>query len=201
MVIYGTGGHAKVIYDCLQDQGIEVKCFFDDLSDRGSFLGKPVKKYASDLYPDEPMIIAIGDNKIRKQLSAEVAHQLGTVTHPSTVISNTCYIDPGSMVLHQATIQIDSKVGKHVIINTSASVDHDCDIQDFVHIAPNATLCGNVHVDEGTLIGAGATVIPGITIGKWCVIGAGAVVIDDVPDHTIVVGNPAKSYSNKKIQE
>ena len=71
-------------------------------------------------------------------------------------------------------------------------MDHDCSLEDFVHICPHATLCGNVSVGEGTQIGAGATVIQGIKIGKWCMIGAGAVIIEDVPDYSVVVGVPGK---------
>ena len=64
--------------------------------------------------------------------------------------------------------------------------------EDFVHIAPNSTLCGGIRVGEGTLIGSGATIIPNISIGKWAVVGAGSVVVSDIPDYAVVVGNPGK---------
>lgn len=82
-------------------------------------------------------------------------------------------------------------------INTGASIDHDNDIGDFVHIAPNATLCGHVTVGEGTFVGVGANVIPGVTIGKWCIIGA--VVVEDVPDYCTAVGVPAKIISSSGV--
>jgi acetyltransferase-like isoleucine patch superfamily enzyme len=69
-------------------------------------------------------------------------------------------------------------IGKHCIINTNSSIDHDCVIEDFVHISPNAAL--------------GGSVIQGIRIGKWCTIGAGAAIIRDIPDGATVVGNPGK---------
>ena len=78
------------------------------------------------------------------------------------------------------------------IINTSCSIDHDCTLEDYVHVSPNATLCGTILVGEGTHIGAGATIIPNISIGKWVTIGAGAVIIENVPDHAVVVGNPGR---------
>jgi len=87
-------------------------------------------------------------------------------------------------------------IGKHCIINTAASVDHDCVIEDFVQISPHATLCGGVSVGEGSQVGAGAVVIPGIRIGRWSLVAAGAVVLRDVPDNVLVMGNPARVVKN-----
>ena len=47
-------------------------------------------------------------------------------------------------------------------------------------------------VKEGATIGANATIVCGITLGRHCFVGAGAVVTRDVPDHALVVGNPAR---------
>jgi sugar O-acyltransferase (sialic acid O-acetyltransferase NeuD family) len=91
-----------------------------------------------------------------------------------------------------AVIQSCVSIGKHCIINTTASVDHDCLLEDYVHISPNATLCGAVSVGEGSQVGAGAVVIPGIKIGKWSLVAAGAVVMKNVPDNVLVLGNPAR---------
>jgi len=65
-------------------------------------------------------------------------------------------------------------------------------IEDFVHISPNSALAGGVEIGEGSQIGIGASVIQGIKVGKWCVIGAGAVIINDIPDYSVVVGNPGR---------
>ena len=91
-----------------------------------------------------------------------------------------------------AIINADAVIGKHCIVNTAASIDHECVIDDYCHIAPHVTLCGQVHVGEGTLIGAGASVIPCVSIGKWCTIGAGSAVVENVLDSATVVGVPAK---------
>ncbi|MEZ5341272.1 MAG: DapH/DapD/GlmU-related protein [Acidimicrobiales bacterium] len=86
-------------------------------------------------------------------------------------------------------------IGRHVLINTGASVDYDNIIGDFAHISPNTTLSGHVEVGEGTHIGAGATVIPSVKIGRWCTIGAGSVVLSDIPDFATAVGVPARILS------
>ena len=77
-------------------------------------------------------------------------------------------------------------------MNTSASIDHDNVLGDFVHISPHATLCGEVEVGEGTWIGAGTVVKQCVKIGKWSIIGAGSVVVNDIPDGVLAYGNPCK---------
>ncbi|MFC0184902.1 DapH/DapD/GlmU-related protein [Pseudarcicella hirudinis] len=74
-------------------------------------------------------------------------------------------------------------------------------MEDFVHISPNACICGGVSIGEGTHIGAGAIVIQGISIGRWATIGAGAVIVKNVPDYAVVVGNPGKIIKYNKLSE
>ena len=47
-------------------------------------------------------------------------------------------------------------------------------------------------VRKGATLGANCTIVCGHTIGQYAFIGAGAVVTKDVPDHTLMVGNPAR---------
>jgi serine acetyltransferase len=79
-----------------------------------------------------------------------------------------------------------------VIVNTKASVDHDCDVGDFVHIAVAATLAGTVQVGSEALIGAGAVVIQNLAVGSGSIVGAGAAVVRDVPAGVTVMGVPAR---------
>jgi len=196
MIIYGASGHAKVIIDCLKVRGQSVNAIFDDNPKVKRLLNLDVlHNYGSDLYPGEELIIAIGNNQIRKRLADKISNSHPpppALYHTSTIIAENVKMGKGTVVLHNAVIQSSTSIGSYTIINTGATVDHDCVLGDFVHIAPNATLCGGVSVGEGTLIGAGSVAIPTVKIGKWCVIGAGSVVIKDVPDYTLVVGNPGK---------
>ena len=193
--LFGASGHAKVIMDIVEAQGDRVACLYDDSPHCDQIHGISVLK-ASEIQVDGPMIISIGSNRIRKLISGKYSLQYAKAIHPQSIVSSSVEIGDGTVVMQGAIIQSDAEIGKHCIINTGASVDHECVIGNFVHITPHATLCGNVHVGEGTWIGAGSVIIPGIKIGQWCTIGAGSVVINDIPDNTVVVGNPCKRILN-----
>jgi sugar O-acyltransferase (sialic acid O-acetyltransferase NeuD family) len=200
VVLYGGSGHAKVVLDCLEAQGSLVRVIFDDNPDLKELLGVPVVgPYRPHLFPDQPLIIAIGNNRIRQRVAEMIRHGFGAAVHPSAQVSRYATSGEGSVFFHNAVVQAGATVGRHCIINTAASVDHDCRLEDFVHISPNAALCGSVQVGEGTQIGTGASVIPGVRIGKWCVIGAGAVVTSDIPDYSVAVGVPARVIKNVEL--
>lgn len=191
-ILHGGGEHAKVVLDCLQAMNAQVVRIFDPkFSDLLAGISRG-GAYDSGTHRDALAIATIGENKTRKDAVSAMTHEFGKAVHPSAIISPSAKVGRGCMVMHGVIIQASSVIGEHVILNTACRIDHDCDVANYVHVAPGAVLCGRVKVGEGTLIGAGSIIIPGITIGAWSVVGAGAVVISNVPDGTIVVGNPAK---------
>ena len=138
-------------------------------------------------------VIAIGNNQNRKKIVEKLGNvNYLTVISDTAIISGNSEINEESQILHGSVIQIGTKIGKHCIVNTSASIDHDCILEDFAFVGPNATLCGGVEIGEGSFIGAGAVILPYIKIGKNCMIGAGSVVTKDIPEGWTVYGNPAK---------
>ncbi len=195
MYLLGASGHAKVIIDSLKASGKKISGLFDDNPEVKELLGYNVfGSFDPILFGDEELIISIGLNHIRKKIVEKLPDEIryGNAIHPSAIISDHASFGEGTVVMQGSVIQSSVSIGKHCIINTTASVDHDCLLEDYVHISPNATLCGAVSVGEGSQVGAGAVVIPGIKIGKWSLVAAGAVVMKDVPDNVLVLGNPAR---------
>jgi len=108
----------------------------------------------------------------------------------------------------------DVRIGDRVKVQNYASIYHGATIEDGVFIGPYVCLtndrfpravtpqgdlkgdedwqAGEIRVREGASLGAGAVVLPGVEIGRWALVGAGAVVTQSVPDHGLVVGNPAR---------
>jgi sugar O-acyltransferase (sialic acid O-acetyltransferase NeuD family) len=196
IILQGGGDHARVVLDSLLKQGKTVAAIFDPKLS-GELFGVPqMGIYQPDKFPTASMIVAIGDNRMRQKVAINAKHHFATLIDPTSTISPRAVIGEGSMVLHRTVVQANTMIGKHVIINTGAQVDHDCAIGDFVHIGPGSVLCGTINIGEGTFIGAGTVIIPGVKIGKWSIVGAGSVVIKDIPDYTMVVGNPARVVKN-----
>lgn len=191
--LIGASGHAKVILDILIESSRKVSGFYDDNLSIQQFKGLKSYGPVSQITPSQDLhIISIGANSIRKKIAAQVNVSFTTAIHPSAVISKSVDIGDGTVGMAGAVINADSKIGKHCILNTQCSIDHDCIIEDFVHVSPNACITGGVFVGEGAHIGAGAVVIPGLKIGAWSVVGAGSVVIRDVEPGEVVAGNPAR---------
>ena len=193
-IFIGGGGHARVVSSIIEAQeNSHLEVVFDSNSKIETLDGvENFHKYNPDQFPNALAIVAIGDNKIRKQLAQTIQHVFGKLIHPSASIDRLSLVGEGSVVMHHAVIQRGTRIGKHGIINTASSVDHDCVLGDFVHIAPNATLCGGVQIGDETFIGAGVVVLPQIKIGKRATVGAGSVVTKNIPDGATVVGNPGK---------
>lgn len=193
LLLYGAGGHGRVLLSVLKALGYRVAGVFDDDPER-RIMGElqVFGRYEATYRPELPLVLAVGDNAVRRGLATAVRHSFATVVHPSAVVDAGAELGAGTVVLHQAVVQTGTTLGQHVIVNTRASVDHDCRLDDFVQIAPGAVLCGGVHVGEGALVAAGAVVVPGVSVGRWAVVGAGAVVTRPVPDGAVVWGNPAR---------
>jgi sugar O-acyltransferase (sialic acid O-acetyltransferase NeuD family) len=141
-------------------------------------------------------VAAVGSGALRRELSilAESYKFIPlTILQPIIQISLNCEVGAGSIIAPGAYIGIRSKLGKSCLINYHAVISHDCQLGDFVTVAPNATLCGGVKVKDGAYIGAGAIVRDShITIGENSIVGCGAVVLQDVPNNEVVIGVPAK---------
>ena len=142
----------------------------------------------------EQGIITIGDNRARKIVAERYKGYCKwiKIIHPFPYVHPTVEIGEGSVIFAGAVIQPEARIGNHVIINTGVSVDHDSEIEDYVHIAPGVHLAGGVFAGEGALVGIGSSVLPYRQIGKWATVGTGAVVNKNIPDFLTVVGVPAK---------
>jgi len=120
----------------------------------------------------------------------------------SVRIGNNCKIQNNVSIFHGVTVEDGVFVGPHVCFSNDKyprAINEDGTLKTADEWEISKTL-----VKEGASIGANSIILPGIIIGKYAMIGAGSVVTKNVPNFSLVYGNPAKSYgkvdkSGKKI--
>lgn len=202
VVIIGAGGHGKVIADIVLNSGDLVIGFLDDSCNEKSICGFPILGKISDYveYKDNCMfVVAIGNAKIREKIVSELPDvNWYTAIHPTAVISKIkTNIGCGTVIMANAVVNPGASIGKHCIINTSAVVEHDNIIEDYVHISVGAKIAGTVHIGKRTWIGIGATVKNNISICNDCMIGASGVVVKDILIPGTYIGVPATMEREK----
>ncbi|AHZ84223.1 Putative acetyltransferase EpsM [Bdellovibrio bacteriovorus] len=202
IVIFGCGGHAKVVVDSIRASASHtVSAFFDNSPKQNELLGLPVFSDLKELSAYtianqiEFAVIAIGNNTARHALQQEairLGFKMATVIHPNTSISPTARIGSGTVVMPGVVVNSDAMIEDGCILNTGSIVEHDCTVGSFAHIAPGSVLCGGVSIGEMTLVGARSVAIPLIKVGSQVILGAGSVVVRDIPNNVCAIGNPAK---------
>ncbi len=201
LLIYGTGGHAKVVCDCAIRAGFRVVGFLDDdAAKHGTHLWEfPVlggfERLRKGFSSEVRLVLAIGDNEARRRVAERLPPlgvEFAVVVHPSARLGRGVELGEGTVVFAGAVLNADAALGRHVIVNTGATIDHDCVIGDFAHLAPGSHLAGGVHVGPGALVGIGACAVPNVKIGAHTIVGAGAVVVNDLPERVTAVGVPAR---------
>jgi sugar O-acyltransferase (sialic acid O-acetyltransferase NeuD family) len=203
IIVWGAGGHGKVIIDALlASESCEVVGVVDDNPRKTGtvVLGVPVVDFSGGLpglraaVDFDAMAIAIGDNYTRSSKFHDV-RQLGigliNVIHPAAYVSRFAELGQGVAILAGAVVNPGTVVEDNVCVNTSASVDHDNYLGRSCHVFPNATLAGGVRVEEYAYVGSGAVIKPNLTVHRYSYIGAGALVLEDVPQGVMVAGVPA----------
>ena len=124
------------------------------------------------------------------------------------VIGSECILGKGTYV------DLNVRIGDRCKLQNSVFVFHGFNLEDGVFLGPGVMLLNDKHprainadgslksdsdwtasegvVRHGASVGGGAVVLPGVSIGRFALVGSGAVVTRAVPDHGIVVGNPAR---------
>ncbi|HEX2698158.1 MAG TPA: acetyltransferase [Anaerolineales bacterium] len=214
IVVIGASEHAKVVMDVIER---EAKFSILGLIDsyklaEGMFMGYPMLGAEDALLRKWKQkeiaggIIAIGDNWMRHRVAEKIKalaadFEFISTAHPSAQIARGVSIGRGTVIMAGAIINSESKVGDFCILNTKSSLDHDGLMEDFSSLAPGVTTGGHVHIGAFSAISLGANIIHGRTIGVHTVIGAGALVQEDIPDHCVAYGIPAKVIRQREEGE
>jgi len=207
IVAGGTGQHATVVLETALLAGAKIAGVLDLIGGERKFavpvIGGEELLSNTEFAQGHVLVPAAGDYRLRARVSEAVAASggaIGTVIHPSAIVSISAKVGAGSVLLAGAIVATNAWVGELSIINHAASVGHDVRLETGVNLCPGARLAGSVVCREAAFVGMGAVVIQGRTVGRHAIVGAGSVVVRDVPDHVTVVGNPARPLIRTREQ-
>ncbi|MGH7508097.1 MAG: acetyltransferase [Gemmatimonadales bacterium] len=214
-LIWGAGGHGKVVADLVRAVGGTVVGFVDRDPDKLGRVVEPgggrvtqsekdflafVQRHGTCPGGADAVALAIGDNSTREQCVQRLANLvLPSLVHPAAACSSSVSAGRGTVVFAGAVINAEACLGDAVIVNSGAIVEHDCKLSAGCHLSPGATLGGAVQVGSRSWIGAGATVVQGVNVGHDVMVGAGALIIHDVPDGVTIVGNPGRIIRMRQV--
>jgi len=195
IVLYGGGGHGRVLIDLLraQDTYRLVGVVDDYLSPGDDVLGVPVLGGPEVLAELRSQGVALAVNGIggigRIQSRIDIFDRLAAaklscpaLVHPAALVEPSATLAAGVQVLALAYVGSAADVGFGSLLNTAAVVSHDCVLGRYANVSPGGLLAGEVRLGDRAMVGMGATVNVGVAVGEGALIGNSAVVKADVPD-------------------
>jgi len=208
LIIIGGSGQAKVILDTIDLLSYEQILIEDPWAKTSHLLGFPVHSLVDvKQYANVEFVIAVGDNYRRWEISRNLFDRcerpkFATLIHPKANVSKFSKIDMGAIVCSGAFVGPNAHIGKHVILNSNSSTDHDCIIEPFGSLGPKATLGGNATIGFRSAICISATVLHGIKVAQDVVVGASSLVNKDIENRNSVwYGVPAKMRRERVSNE
>lgn len=99
------------------------------------------------------------------------------------------------------------RIGDNVKVENNVSVFEGVTLEDDVFCGPSCVFTNVINprshvprmheyrptlIKKGASLGANSVIVCGHSVGRFSFVGAGAIVTHDVPDHALVVGNPAR---------
>lgn len=196
IIILGSGGHSKIIINSLMNlnytiAGVLVK----KLENENIFFGHKIlgdDQFLEKCSPEENIIvngIGITPRNLQERIKLnskikEMGFSFLNVLDATAIVAKKTDIFEGCQILTGSIIQPGVSIGKHSIINTKVSIDHDCNIAENCHIAPGGVICGEVTIGKNTFIGAGTTIANNIQIGENCIIASGSNIYNNILDNS-----------------
>lgn len=205
LVLLGAGGHCKSVIDSIDRSKYEIVGILDKKEMIGHIING-IKVIGEDNMARSLInngvvsafitVGSIGNVEVRKDLYLYLkglGYNLPNIIDKSAIIAQDLIIGEGNYIGKRAIINVSNKLGNMCIVNTGAIAEHDCNLGDFVHLAPASVLSGGVSIGNDTHIGTGTVIIQNVRVGCNVLVGAGSVVVKDIEDSETGFGNPYKA--------
>lgn len=202
IVLVGGGGHALSILEAMPDPRIVTGYLAlspsDDMplewlgnDDVAPGLAGDCLFHLAFIYGGRP------DMRLRAGILAKYygfGARFATIIAPTAVVTCHSEVGEGCAVLHRAVVN-RARLGRNVVVNTGAIVEHDCIIGDNSFVGPGAVIGGGVRIGRNCFVGLGANIRNGVEIADGIAIGMGTVVTRDLISPGFYRGNPLRFSS------
>jgi sugar O-acyltransferase (sialic acid O-acetyltransferase NeuD family) len=142
-------------------------------------------------------VTAIGDPKLKAvytEMIIEAGGKFVPLLNDDNEIAFSAQVGD-AVLMRNCVIDAMARVSNYVWVDRNSVIGHGSKIEEYCHIGPNVTLCGNVTIGKMSTVHAGAIIGADVSIGSGCTVGLGSVVLRDVEDGATVLGNPARTVS------
>lgn len=149
-------------------------------------------KYPQQVYAVCTLGGSITRKKVIEKVSTNTNVKYATLIDPAAILMRDSAVKEGSIICAGTVLAINSRIGRHSILNLNCTIGHDTVTNDFFTAHPGTNISGKVVFGEACYCGTGSKVIQGLTVAPECTFGAGAVIVKDITESGTYVGVPAK---------
>jgi sugar O-acyltransferase (sialic acid O-acetyltransferase NeuD family) len=175
--------------------------FFDDnLYAAGVEGAKPFSFFENKEFENFDFYIALGYRHLttkHKIICQNTNLNFPKFIHGSSYVSPNARVGDAVFVYPMSNIDKGVDIGKGTLINNSVVISHDSVIGEACYLSPGVVVSGQVNIGDCTFVGSGTVISNGLKIGKNVTVGIGTVVTKDIPDNSIVIGNPMRFLPSK----
>ena len=170
LILIGAGGHAKVLVDILQVQGLAFDAYVDD-DNKPWIDAAGVQRMSEDELQEnvagaQLVIGFVGLSCATLQRRLEIMKRYESqganfpaIIHPGAIVSANATIESGVQIFPGAVVNSHAVVGRGSVINSGAVVEHEVQVGHGCHVAPRTVLLGAARIGECAYIGSGAVVV------------------------------------------
>jgi sugar O-acyltransferase (sialic acid O-acetyltransferase NeuD family) len=208
VLILGGKGNGTTVANAIIDANrrghneYEFIGYLNDGEEKGSYIEeypvidavKNIKQYF-DSYYFINTILRIDGNKDRINMVEGLCipdDRLATFIHPTAYVAPNVKLYPGVVIMPNVSVSSNTIIGKNSIVMVGATIGHDNEIGDYLHVAAQACVGAYLKIGDGVHIGLNSSIREHITIGNNATIGMGTVLTKNVGENEIWIGNPCR---------
>ena len=195
--VLGSGGHATSVLANLASDGYRIGAVVDEFSKKKEMYGVPILNSLPNDVESPRLVVAIGDNFVRHEISRRVVEIYGEESimkfiSSKSLVSKYAEIQNGCVILANAYIGPGVVISNGSLVNTGAVIEHGSLVGEWASVAPCVALAGEVKIGDFSHVGLASVVESKVRIGNDSVLGSHSYLRKDLGSNLVAHGNPAE---------